>query len=163
MLKSVLRFPLLALLLTTFATGALATSPIQDPVHPILERLAKNLVSNARNTYSYALQNLNPVYPGTVNVINALNNYTREAQTFERLMSSGVASDWAIQSQVQTLALNSQQVAFSINALGQNPWLNNLVARWNQTVTVLNQIKAFVPVSAKDLARAQSFATLHSK
>ena len=163
MFKSAARVTLLAFCALAFASQALATSPVIDPVHPILKRLSKNLVTNARNTYSYALQTLNPVYPGTVNVINALNQFTREAQTFERLMHSETVNDAAIQSQVQMLALNSQQVAFAINALGANPWLNNLVLRWNQTVTVLNQIKAFVPTITVDEARAKKFAALHSK
>lgn len=161
MFKYASRFSLLALLVLGFAANAQATSPIEDPIHPILQRLSKNLAANARDTYSYALSTLNPVYPGTVNVINALNGFTREAQQFERLMNDPAVSDAAIQTQVSMLSLNSKQVAFAINALGVNPWLNNLVLRWNQTVTVLNQIKAFVPANGREATRVHAFTSLH--
>ena len=135
--------------------------PSSDPVHQILQRLSKNLVDQSRKTTSYALQTLNPVYPGTANVISALNGYTNGAQRLARLLDGDFVNEEQLQDQVSSLALSSQQVKFAIDALGWNPALNGLIQRWNQCVTVLNQIKAFVP--ARDAARVALFDALHAR
>jgi hypothetical protein len=157
---------LVALFAAQVAVAAPKTSPVQpnpgnDPVHQILQRLSKNLLDQSRKTTSYALQTLNPLYPGTTNVINALNLYTQSAQRLVTLLSTDSVNEELLRDQVSTLALGSQQVAFAINALGAHPALNGLVLRWNQCVTVLNQIKAFVPT--RDAERVARFDALHAR
>lgn len=131
------------------AVAAVKTSPMppmDDAVQQLLSRLARNLAGTTQDTYSYALTSLNPLYPGTANVVNALNQHHRNAQDLQSLLSGSAVAESVVRRQVQTLSLSSKQVAFAINGLGANPYLNGLISRWNQTVTILNQIKAFVPV-----------------
>lgn len=145
------------------AGAALATSPLppmDETTHHLVARLARNLADQSRATYDYALTALNPLYPGTANVVAALNQYHLQARELELLMSGSAVAESVVRRQVAVLSLQSKQVAFAINALGANPWLNALVSRWNQTVTILNQIKAFVPVRRDD-TRVAAFAHLY--